>query len=390
MSLLLPENIPLSLYIHFPWCIKKCPYCDFNSHTLSQTLPEDDYIDALIGDFQQDIALYGNTRPIRSIFMGGGTPSLFSGKAIKRLLNALQNEIAFHQDIEITLEANPGTIEHDTFDNYADAGINRVSLGAQTFSEVQLKQIGRIHEAQNTIDAMHKIKNSGIVNVNVDLMFALPKQSLSQSIDDVMQAIALQPTHLSLYQFTLEPNTYFSKFPPSMLDGDAAYDIQQTLISVAQDKGYERYEISAYSLPDKKCQHNINYWLFGDYIGIGAGAHGKITHNTGITRSQKIKHPTHYLQKRSKGDNIGLTQQIAPDTIIFEFMMNALRIKSGFTLDVAASRCGISQDTILHSMQPFIDQQLIHHGNNTLSCTEKGYLFLDSILQALLPDEKTA
>lgn len=384
MATLQPKNIPLSLYIHFPWCVRKCPYCDFNSHTLKDSLPEEDYIDALIRDFRYELSQLDCKRTIQSIFLGGGTPSLFSGQAIKRLFQEIQNEIDFAENIEITLEANPGAIEHDNFEYYVEAGINRISLGAQSFSPQHLHTIGRIHQAEDTDAAVAKLKRAGITNYNLDLMFCLPNQTPEQAVNDLKRALSLQPNHLSLYQFTLEPNTYFSKYPPPLPDSDAAFEMQQSLLELTQQHGFHRYEVSAYSLENQHCRHNQNYWLFGDYIGIGAGAHGKTTSSKNILRTQKIKHPSHYLEKSQQAHQVRLSQPVKSEDILFEYLMNALRLTQGFNFNETSERTGLTPSYLVKKLQPYFRQELLQQHNQVIKCTDKGYLFIDSILQSLL------
>ncbi|MBE0469444.1 MAG: radical SAM family heme chaperone HemW [Methyloprofundus sp.] len=377
------SSIPLSLYIHFPWCIQKCPYCDFNSHKASSTLPEDRYIEALLSDLAQDIAQFAETRPIQSIFMGGGTPSLFSARHIQRLLIGIQKQLAFAENIEITLEANPGTFESEKFTDYRAIGINRLSIGIQSFHDQHLKRLGRIHCAQEALRAVAIAQQAGFDNLNLDLMFGLPDSSEQDSIDDVVQAIALQPSHISFYQLTLEPNTYFHKYPPVLPEDDAIFNSQLACQDLLAQHGYLQYEISAYAQADKPCRHNLNYWSFGDYLGIGAGAHGKITQNTPdqIVRTMKPKQPEQYLQQ-DKSDR--LAQAIKSNDLALEFVMNNLRLKIGFSLDIYTQRTGLSALTLEPALTHCLQQGLLVAHKQHYFCSEKGWYFLDSILEKFL------
>jgi len=382
----MPTLLPfpsLSLYIHFPWCIQKCPYCDFNSHTASGTLPEDRYIDALLNDLAQDIAQFSETRPIQSIFMGGGTPSLFSAQHIQRLLLGIQKQLPFADDIEITLEANPGTFESEKFTDYRTIGINRLSIGIQSFHDQHLKRLGRIHSAQEAIRAVAVAQQAGFDNLNLDLMFGLPDSSEQDSIDDVLQAIALQPSHISFYQLTLEPNTYFHKYPPVLPEDDTIFNSQLACQELLAQHGYLQYEISAYAQADRQCKHNLNYWSFGDYLGIGAGAHGKITQATPnhIVRTTKPKQPEQYL-KQDKSDR--LANAIKTEDLALEFVMNSLRLKSGFSLDTYTQRTGLSAQTLEPALTNCLQQGLLVEHKQHYYCSEKGWHFLDSILEKFL------
>jgi oxygen-independent coproporphyrinogen-3 oxidase len=374
---------PLSLYIHFPWCIQKCPYCDFNSHKASGILPENQYIDALLADLAQDIAQFSETRPIQSIFMGGGTPSLFSAQHIQHLLEGVQKQLDFADDIEITLEANPGTFESEKFTDYRAIGINRLSIGIQSFHEQHLKRLGRIHSAQEAIRAVTIAQQAGFENLNLDLMFGLPESSEQDSINDVRQAITLQPSHISFYQLTLEPNTYFHKYPPVLPEDDAIFNSQLACQELLAQHGYLQYEISAYAQADKQCSHNLNYWSFGDYLGIGAGAHGKITQNTphNIVRTTKPKQPEQYLkQDKSKR----FAHAINSNDLALEFVMNNLRLKGGFSLDIYTQRTGLSAQTLEPALTHCLNQGLLVQHQQQYYCSEKGWHFLDSILEKFL------
>jgi len=377
------SSTPLSLYIHFPWCIQKCPYCDFNSHKANGTLPEDRYIDALLNDLAQDIAQFSETRSIQSIFMGGGTPSLFSAQHIQRLLLGIQKQLPFADNIEITLEANPGTFESEKFTDYRTIGINRLSIGIQSFHDQHLKRLGRIHSAQEAIRAVAIAQQAGFDNLNLDLMFGLPGSTEQDSIDDVLQAIALQPSHISFYQLTLEPNTYFHKYPPVLPEDDAIFNSQLACQELLAQHDYLQYEISAYAQTGRQCKHNLNYWSFGDYLGIGAGAHGKITQVTPnhIVRTTKPKQPEQYL-KQDKADR--LASPIKTDDLALEFVMNSLRLKGGFSLDIYTQRTGLSAQTLEPALTHCLNQGLLVQYQQQYYCSEKGWHFLDSILEKFL------
>ena len=374
---------PLSLYIHFPWCIQKCPYCDFNSHAVKDSLPESDYIDTLLKDLAKDLEQFQETRPLQSIFMGGGTPSLFSAQQIQRLLAGIESMIAFTNDIEITLEANPGTFESEKFADYKAIGINRLSIGVQSFNDKHLKRLGRVHSAQEAVRAIEIAKHAGFDNFNLDLMFGLPESNEQDSLRDVQQAIELHPTHISFYQLTLEPNTYFHKYPPVLPSDESIFDAQLACQKLLAEQGYQQYEISAYAQADKQCQHNINYWSFGDYLGIGAGAHGKITLGLpgNIVRTMKPKKPEHYLQQ-VKHDR--LVQAIKVSDLALEFVMNHLRLKKGFSLETYSQRTGLPLQSLQPALTQCIQQGLLIERQQHYVCSEKGWHFLDSILENFL------
>jgi putative oxygen-independent coproporphyrinogen III oxidase len=332
----------LALYVHMPWCVRKCPYCDFNSHQLKSALPDAAYIDALIRDFDLELPRLEGRR-IETVFFGGGTPSLFRPEDFSRLLGALRQRIAFADDVEVTMEANPGTIERGRFSGYRDAGINRVSLGAQTFAPRALQALGRIHSAQDTHRAVAELRASKLDNFNLDLMYALPEQTPEEALEDVRTACALGPAHISYYQLTLEPGTVFHSRPPRLPDEDTAWQIQIAGQKMLADAGYEQYEVSAYALKGARCRHNINYWLFGDYLGIGAGAHGKLTlaPPQRILRTAKPKQPREYQEQILRGATIGESSFILPKDLPFEFMLNALRLNEGFLARDYRGRTGL-------------------------------------------------
>ncbi|CAA9891189.1 putative oxidoreductase [Candidatus Methylobacter favarea] len=375
--------LPLSLYIHIPWCIKKCPYCDFNSHALKASLPEDAYINALLNDLARDLQLYNISRSIHSIFIGGGTPSLFSPESLSRLLQGVKHLVALKDNLEITLEANPGTFESHKFSEFKSVGINRLSIGIQSFSDNLLKKLGRVHSASEAILAAEIAHQSGFENFNLDLMFGLPGASPDSSQADIATAISLNPAHISFYQLTLEPNTWFYKFPPKLPDDEAVFSTQTACQNLLASHGYQHYEISAYSLEGLRCRHNLNYWQFGDYLGIGAGAHGKITRNLpqGIIRTFKPKNPEQYLGDTHKN---GKAEAVAVAELPLEFVMNHLRLKQGFTLDTYRSTTGLSIDSLDPALAGCLKQNLVISENNHYYCSEKGWNFLDSILEKFM------
>ncbi|MDD2759857.1 MAG: radical SAM family heme chaperone HemW [Methylomonas sp.] len=374
---------PLSLYLHFPWCIQKCPYCDFNSHAVKAGIPERQYVSALLADLDVDLALLPVAQPLHSIFMGGGTPSLFSPDALKLLLTGIRQRIDLSPDCEITLEANPGTFESAKFRAFRELGINRLSIGIQSFDDAHLKALGRVHDAAEARKAVEIARQSGFDNVNLDLMFGLPKQTLAEALSDVHAAIALQPSHISFYQLTLEPNTYFYKFPPKLPEDEAIFALQQACQAVLAEHGYVQYEISAYARAGYRCRHNLNYWQFGDYLGIGAGAHGKISLNlpNQILRTAKTKHPEHYLALKTmtNSETIPLAQ------LPLEFVMNHLRLKSGFTIDDFCERTGLTPEALEPALSSCIAVGLLIREDQRIYCSEKGWDFLDEILEKFIP-----
>ncbi|NOT11926.1 MAG: radical SAM family heme chaperone HemW [Methylococcaceae bacterium] len=372
--------LPLSLYIHIPWCIQKCPYCDFNSHAIKSSTSEDGYITALLSDLSSDLQRYGLNRPLNSIFIGGGTPSLFKPESIDRLLNGVKNQIAFVNGIEITLEANPGTFESKKFAEFRHLGINRLSIGIQSFNDASLKRLGRVHSAHEAHLAAEIADSAGFENFNLDLMFGLPDANIVDAKNDIQAAIRLNPSHISFYQLTLEPNTYFHKFPPQLPDDETIFTAQILCQKILAEHGYQQYEVSAYSQPGKECKHNLNYWQFGDYIGIGAGAHGKISQAIPdrIIRSFKFKSPEQYL-KSKKG--FGNSNIISQADLPLEFMMNHLRLKHGFSEETYQSRTGLTVNTLQPGLSDTIKQGLLVNQNCHYSCSEQGWQFLDTILQ---------
>ncbi|MDR2710104.1 MAG: radical SAM family heme chaperone HemW [Burkholderiales bacterium] len=394
---LLPSQLPLTLYLHFPWCVRKCPYCDFNSHALNNTLlPEREYIDALLIDLAHTASMAKTLRPLRSIFIGGGTPNLFSAAAMDRLLNGVARYFTLPSDIEITMEANPGAGETQRFVEYRDIGVNRLSLGAQSLDDGLLKTLGRIHtanEAQQAIGAALKI----FPRVNLDFMFALPGQTMVMLEDALREAGAFGAPHLSFYQLTLEPHTSFYNEPPEHLsDADTAAAMQERVEEALVRAGYERYEVSAYAKPDAKCAHNLNYWQFGDYLGIGAGAHGKVSFfdDEGkvvrVERTIKEPHPRHYLEsaKTSPEDLMIESRIVERDELAFEFMLNALRLKDGVPRAFFSGRTGVPLAEIETMMQNAVVRGLLDPDDNVFRATLLGWRFLNDAMQCFLPDEK--
>ena len=378
----LPVLPPLALYIHIPWCVRKCPYCDFNSHTASKVLPEEEYVDALLADLDQDLhAVYG--RELSSIFFGGGTPSLFSAKALGRLLEGVERRIPFASDIEITLEANPGTFEQDKFTAYRQLGINRLSIGIQSFQPAKLEALGRIHSGPEALRAADMARKAGFDNFNLDLMHGLPDQSLDDALGDLRQAIALGPTHLSWYQLTLEPNTVFWNQPPLLPEDDILWDIQEAGQALLAEHGYDQYEVSAYAQPGRAARHNLNYWSFGDFIGIGAGAHGKLSHPDGrIVRTWKTRLPKDYLNS-AKAFKAG-DKPLAVDELPFEFLMNALRLTHGVDAELFSQRTGLPLENLAGARREAEQRGLLQVEPTRLVATPRGQLFLNDLLQYFL------
>ena len=375
---------PLSLYVHIPWCVRKCPYCDFNSHAAPEQLPEADYVAALLDDLESDLPLAGD-RPLQSIFIGGGTPSLFSADAINRLMRGVRERIALAEDAEITLEANPGTFERERFEGYHAAGINRLSIGIQSFNAEHLKQLGRIHnpdEACRAAEAAVAI----FPRVNLDLMHGLPGQSTEQALSDLKQALAFDPGHLSWYQLTIEPNTEFHARPPQLPVDETLWTIQEQGQALLANHGYDQYEVSAYAKPHQQARHNLNYWQFGDYLGIGAGAHGKLSHfdaegQLQIERRHKLRQPKGYMDpsKRLAG-----LQPIPHDERSFEFMMNVLRLTHGTEVDLFTQRTGVNFSDIQPILNKAYALELLDNSDSRLAPTRQGRLFLNDLLALFL------
>ncbi len=369
---------PLALYAHLPWCVRKCPYCDFNSHEKKDALPEREYVDALVADLEGLLpSVWG--RRLRSIFIGGGTPSLFSPESIDRLLAAIRARQPLEPDAEVTLEANPGTAEAGRFRGYRAAGVNRISLGIQSFDDAKLQALGRIHSADEARRAI-EMAQAVFDNVNLDLMYGLPGQTLAEARVDAAEGFRFGTTHFSAYQLTLEPNTVFYSKPPLLPEHDACADMQLAVEELAAGAGFEHYETSAFARPGRRCRHNMNYWEFGDYLGIGAGAHGKISFADRVTRHERTKQPREYMAQA------GTLQEkvIAPRELPFEFMLNALRLVEGVPAEMFAERTGLSGATILRKLAAAQEKGLIENDTRRIRPTRRGRLFLNELLQLFL------
>ena len=383
MSAIDVRSIPLSLYVHIPWCVRKCPYCDFNSHAAGSDLPEAEYVAALLNDLDLDVAA-AHGRELQSIFFGGGTPSLFSAQAIDNILRGVERRIPFSRDIEITLEANPGTTEQAKFSGFRSAGVNRLSIGVQSFNPDHLQLLGRIHDRQQAIDAVAQARRAGFDNINLDLMHGLPQQTIDDAEADLTAALALAPEHLSWYQLTIEPNTEFNKRPPTLPPDDTLAAIQDAGIALLAHHGYAQYEVSAYARNDKRACHNLNYWRFGDYFGIGAGAHGKLTQADGaIVRTQKTRLPRDYLASAGGGDRN--RSAIATDELPFEFAMNALRLNTGFERALFTQRTGLPWQAIAAAVDALCERGLLSLQGEHIAATDLGQRFLNDVLTAFLP-----
>ncbi|GAB3003678.1 radical SAM family heme chaperone HemW [Psychrosphaera aestuarii] len=388
---------PLSLYVHIPWCVQKCPYCDFNSHALKGGIPETEYVAHLLDDLSADLH-FVQDRKLQTIFFGGGTPSLLSEKAMATLLTGIEQRIPFSENIEITLEANPGTLETNKFEGFAKAGVNRISIGVQSFELEKLVQLGRIHNSEEALKAAG-FAHSSVSTFNLDLMHGLPNQSLEQALADVKQAIALDPFHISWYQLTIEPNTLFHSKPPVLPDDDVLWDIQQQGHELLTQAGYEQYEISAYSKPGHQCKHNLNYWQFGDYLGIGCGAHGKITVQTDalkstqyapqtnaqikVIRTEKVKHPKGYMDLTKPYAYKQWT--VEPDELPFEYFMNRLRLKSMFSMEEFEQRTGLAKESQLAPLTKALELGLLTQIDaNSYKTTSKGIRYYNNLVDLFL------
>ncbi|MFB3045396.1 MAG: radical SAM family heme chaperone HemW [Acidiferrobacterales bacterium] len=376
---------PLSLYIHLPWCVRKCPYCDFNSYRLGEELPEQAYIDALIRDLDQDLPRVWGRR-IQSIFLGGGTPSLFSPESIDALLSAVRARLPFDAESEVTLEANPGTVDLGRFKGFREAGINRLSIGVQSFEEEKLRALGRMHGREEALRAADAARAAGFDNFNLDLMFGLPNQTVEQALADVRTAIDLAPDHLSVYQLTIEPNTAFYAAPPELPDDDIRWTMQQQLQEFLRDNEYQQYEVSAYAREGRRCNHNLNYWHFGDYLGIGAGAHGKISDAEGISRTRKINQPNAYIANAGTARGIIDDRRLSWQDAIVEFMMNALRLTDGFPVPLFQERTGLPISVAMSALNTAQREELLVRGDQTIRPTDRGKRFLNDLLCLFLSD----
>jgi len=376
---------PLSLYVHLPWCLKKCPYCDFNSHEVtSGAMPEQRYIDALVADLEASLPLIWG-RTVHSIFIGGGTPSLFSPAAIDRLLGDIRARLRLEADCEITLEANPGTFEKDRFKAFRGAGVTRLSVGVQSFDDQHLKALGRVHDRAQAIAAVEEAAAS-FDTFNLDIMYALPGQTLAGLEKDMQQALDLQPPHVSIYHLTIEPNTYFAKFPPAIPEEDTAYAMLDRITEMTGQAGMGRYEVSAYAKPNHRCFHNLNYWQFGDYLGIGAGAHSKLSFAHRVVRQVRWRDPKLYMDKALAGQAVTQETEVSRADLPFEFMLNALRLRDGFKLQDFAEKTGLP----VTALQPGLDEAerrgLIERDLVSIKPTERGFDLLNDLQALFLAD----
>lgn len=385
----LRELPPLSLYIHFPWCVRKCPYCDFNSHEARNGFDEAGYVQALLADLDSALpAVWG--RPVRTIFMGGGTPSLFSAAAMDTLLSGIRARVRLDPDAEITMEANPGTFEYEKFKGYRDAGINRLSIGIQSFNADKLKALGRIHDDREASRAV-EIAMTHFDRVNLDIMYALPGQTLAEACDDIRRAIGFGVPHVSAYHLTLEPNTLFHRYTPAGLpDDEVSADMQEAIEQLLGEAGYGHYETSAFAKPGFECRHNLNYWQFGDYLGIGAGAHAKISSHTGIVREMRYKQPAAWLKGVAEGSAVQSADKIRRTDLPFEFMMNLLRLTGGFETRLFTERTGLPLASISACLDEAERRGLLERSATTLAPTLNGQRFLNDLLTLFLTEGDTA
>lgn len=376
---------PLSLYIHLPWCVRKCPYCDFNSHTTPEKLAEKEYVSALAADLEQDLQ-HVQSRSISSIFIGGGTPSLFSAEAIDNLLTRIHTLVDIDTNAEVTLEANPGAVEQGKFSEFKSIGINRLSIGVQSFNNDHLGRLGRIHNRNDAIKAVESTHNAGFDNFNLDLMYGLPTQNAENAVSDINIAIDMEPTHISHYQLTIEPNTLFHHSPPSLPDEDMLCQMMTACQSQLHNREYAHYETSAYARNKFECNHNLNYWTFGDYLGIGAGAHAKVTDTNTykVTRTWKLKNPRDYVEHASASGRIGDTKILASSELPLEFMMNALRLTQGIKASLFHERTGLPLSGIQASLDQAVELELLNLSDEMIRPTDKGQRFLNDLLQLFM------
>ena len=381
---------PLALYIHLPWCIKKCPYCDFNSHEWSarsmpgQALPEQAYLDALRADLTASLPLIWG-RGVHSVFIGGGTPSLFSPEAIDRLLGEVRSLVRLDADAEITLEANPGTFERDRFKAFRQAGVTRLSIGVQSFNDDHLKAIGRVHDRAQALAAVEEAATA-FDTFNLDLMYALPGQTLAQCETDVRTALGFSPPHVSIYHLTLEPNTYFAKFPPALPEDDDAYAMLDRITELTGEAGMQRYEVSAFARPGHRCKHNLNYWQFGDYLGIGAGAHSKITFAHRVVRHVRARDPQGYMERALAGDAVVGVEEVSRQALPFEYMLNATRLREGFAVQDFLDRTGLPASSIEQGLRAAVERGLVQRDGAQVTPTERGFDFLSDLQELFLAD----
>lgn len=379
---------PLSLYIHIPWCVRKCPYCDFNSHELRNELPEREYVAALIADLDMALpSIWGRT--LYTIFFGGGTPSVFRPESIAEIIGAVRARLRLMPDAEITLEANPGTVDAARFEGFREAGVNRLSIGIQSFDVRHLRALGRIHDDRGAREAVEAARQS-FDNFNLDLMYGLPNQTLSEALSDIDVALSYAPTHLSAYHLTLEPNTLFHRSPPTLPDDDVCAQMQEAIEVRLAAAGFDNYETSAFARPSRRCQHNLNYWRFGDYLGIGAGAHGKLSFPDRIVRQMRSKHPRQYLETAGTAASLQDEHDVAVADLPFEFMMNAMRLAEGFPLAMFEERTGLSTNLVLRTLDRAERDGLIERDHVSVRPSLRGRRFLNELLQRFLPDAPVA
>ena len=383
----LPALPPLSLYVHLPWCIRKCPYCDFNSHALRPEVDADAqeqrYVQALLADLESSLPLVWG-RPVVSVFFGGGTPSLFAPESIARLIEGIRARLPLVPACEITLEANPGTFERERFAAFRAAGVTRLSVGVQSFNDAHLKALGRVHDGAQARAALAEAARA-FDTFNLDLMYALPGQTLAELEQDVRSALAFAPPHLSIYHLTIEPNTVFAKHPPRLPEEDVAWDMLDRITELTDHAGMARYEVSAYARSGHRCVHNLNYWGFGDYLGIGAGAHGKLSFAHRIVRQERYRLPERYMQQALAGDALAHTHEVAPSELPFEFMLNALRLKDGFALQDFGDRTGLPIDRLTESLRQAESKGWLERAGEGVRPTERGFDFLSDLQQLFLP-----
>jgi putative oxygen-independent coproporphyrinogen III oxidase len=377
---------PLSLYIHIPWCVRKCPYCDFNSHEAREPVPEQHYIDALIADLEAALPRIRG-RKVYTVFFGGGTPSVFSEAGIEQIIAAVRARVVLSTEVEITLEANPGTFETEKFHALRKAGINRLSIGIQSFNPRHLKLLGRIHDG-NEARAAIQIACKNFDNFNLDLMYGLPQQSVEEARADIETALSFAPPHISAYHLTLEPNTYFHRYPPQLPDDDVAAHMQDAIEAALAAAGYRHYETSAFALPGKQARHNLNYWTFGDYLGIGAGAHSKLSFLDRVTRQARYKQPRQYMECAAAGNAVQEQHDVNADEIGFEFMMNAMRLNNGFPVVLFEERAGVPLTTVLKQLDQAEQKGLIVRDHGRIEPTALGRRFLNDLLQIFLLERK--
>jgi len=381
---------PLSLYVHLPWCIKKCPYCDFNSHEWrspaqdNTSMPEQRYIDALLADLEASLPLIWG-RPVHSIFIGGGTPSLFEPASIDRLISGIRARLPLEAEAEITLEANPGTFEKDRFKAFRAAGVTRLSIGVQSFNDVHLKSLGRVHNSEQAMAGVAEAQ-SAFDTFNLDVMYALPGQTFADLKQDIETALSFKPPHISIYHLTIEPNTMFAKHPPVLPEDDDAYAMMDLITEMTATAGLDRYEVSAYAKPGHRCWHNLNYWQFGDYLGIGAGAHSKLSFAHRITRQVRFREPALYMTQALQGAPVTQHEEVSRDDLPFEYMLNALRLKEGFSLTDYMARTGLAMTSIQKGLAAAETKQLIGRDLNRVWPTERGFDFLSDLQELFLAD----